>query len=336
MRLNLETKTKEQELIKAYLEENASEIISDKINNGTPFEKDGKTFINKKTLDGFMKYASDEARKLASKGANSACVEDKVVYGWAVHYFEEDSIEGTLFNADGTEYKPAPKSAPTKVKKVEPKKTEERQPTLFDFMEPEKSEPEANGDDEDEQPSQEEIDDILAEIAEEENKKATQKRPSPFYEKYLEIEHSYPDYVIAYRLGDFYEVFGEKAVQISEECNLTLTGRDVGLENRIPMVGFPYHAAELYFDKIQRNHRLVIVNSDGTLKELSKPQTAINLDTGEIYDEMTEEEMREFDGDIEEPQDIDDEPEDPFDTTAFDKTALCKLDAIFGDKLTLR
>ena len=336
MRLNLEAKTKEQELVKAYLEENASETIAEKINNGTPFEKDGKTFINKKTMDGFMKYASDEARKLASKGANSACVEDKVVYGWAVHYFEEDSIEGTLFNADGTEYKPAPKSAPTKVKKVEPKKTEERQPTLFDFMEPEKSEPEANGDDEDEQPSQEEIDDILAEIAEEENKKATQKRPSPFYEKYLEIEHSYPDYVIAYRLGDFYEVFGEKAVQISEECNLTLTGRDVGLENRIPMVGFPYHAAELYFDKIQRNHRLVIVNSDDTLKELSKPQTAINLDTGEIYDEMTEEEMREFDGDIEEPQDIDDEPEDPFDTTAFDKTALCKLDAIFGDKLTLR
>lgn len=339
MRLNLETKTKEQELIKAYLEENASEILSDKINNGTPFEKDGKTFINKKTLDGFMKYASDEARKLASKGANSACVEDKVVYGWAVHYFEEDSIEGTLLNDDGTEYKPAPKSTPAKVKKVEPKKPEQRQPTLFDFMEPKKSEPEVkdeNNDDEDKQPSQEEIDEILAEIAEEETKKATQKKLSPFYEKYLEIEHSYPDYVVAYRLGDFYEVFGEKAVQISEECNLTLTGRDVGLETRIPMVGFPYHAAELYFDKIQRNHRLVIINSDGTLKELSKPQTAINLDTGEIYDEMTEEEMREFDGDIEEPQDIDDEPKDLFDATAFDKTALCKLDAIFGDKLTLR
>ena len=335
MRLNLETKSKEQELVKAYLEENASETLAEKINNGMPFEKDGKTFINKKTLDGFMKYASDEARKLASKGANSACVEDKVVYGWAVHYFEEDSIECTLLNDDGTEYKPAPKSTPAKVKKVEPKKPEQRQPTLFDFMETEKSEPEAN-DDDDEQPSQEEIDEILAEIAEEENKKATQKKLSPFYEKYLEIEHSYPDYVVAYRLGDFYEVFGEKAVQISEECNLTLTGRDVGLETRIPMVGFPYHAAELYFDKIQRNHRLVVVNSDGTLKKLPKPQTAINLDTGEIYDEMTEEEMREFDGDIEEPQDIDDEPEDSFDTTAFDKTALCKLDEIFGDKLTLR
>ena len=118
MKLNLEAKTKEQELVKAYLEENASETLAEKINIGTPFEKDGKTFINKKTLDGFMKYASDEARKLASKGANSACVEDKVVYGWAVHYFEEDSIEGTLLNDDGTEYKPAPKSTTAKVKKV--------------------------------------------------------------------------------------------------------------------------------------------------------------------------------------------------------------------------
>ena len=52
MRLNLKTKSKEQELVKAYLEENASEILAEKINNGTPFEKDRKTFINKKTLDG--------------------------------------------------------------------------------------------------------------------------------------------------------------------------------------------------------------------------------------------------------------------------------------------
>lgn len=48
MRLNLETKSKEQELVKAYLEENASETLAEKINNGTPFEKDGKTFINKR------------------------------------------------------------------------------------------------------------------------------------------------------------------------------------------------------------------------------------------------------------------------------------------------
>lgn len=94
-KLNLEATSREQEIVKAYLEEDASETLAEKINNGTPIEKDGKQLINRKTLDGFMKYASCEARKLASKGANSACVEDKVVYGWAIHYFEEDSIEGT-------------------------------------------------------------------------------------------------------------------------------------------------------------------------------------------------------------------------------------------------
>lgn len=88
-------------------------------------------------------YCLKHIRKLAAKGANSACVEEKVVYGWAVHYFEEESIEGTLYNEDGTEYKPAPKPTPAKVKTVEPKKPEQRQPTLFDFMEPETPEPES-------------------------------------------------------------------------------------------------------------------------------------------------------------------------------------------------
>ena len=215
MRLNLETKNKEQEIVKAYLEEKASEILAEKINNGTPFEKDGKTFINKKTLDGFMKYASSEARKLASKGANSACVEDKVVYSWAVHYFEEESIEGTLFNEDGTEYKPAPKTMPAKVKTVEPKKPEQRQPTLFDFMEPEASEPEVkdeNGDDEDEQPSQEETDEILAEIAEEEKADTQPEKPvSPIWQKYQKLQKEHSDCILLYRLGDFYEVFGDNA-----------------------------------------------------------------------------------------------------------------------------
>ena len=65
--LNLTAKGTEQELIKKYLEENASETLADKINNGVRIEKDGKTLINKKSLDGFMKYATDEAKKLAEK-----------------------------------------------------------------------------------------------------------------------------------------------------------------------------------------------------------------------------------------------------------------------------
>lgn len=332
MRLNLETKSKEQELVKAYLEENASETLAEKINNGTPFEKDEKTLINKKTLDGFMKYALDEARKLASKGANSACVEDKVVYGWAIHYFEEDSIEGTLFNADGTEYKPAPKPTPAQVRKVEAKKPEQRQATLFDFMETEKSEPEVNdenGDDDDEQPSQEEIDEILAEIAEEEKSDAEpEKLVSPIWQKYQELQKEHSDRILLYRLGDFYEVFGDNAVTLSDELGLTLTGRDFGLTSRVPMIGFPYHAADNYLQKIIQKHQVAIAETPDDVKLLTEPE--------DDFDELTEEEMREFDGDIEEPQNLDDEPEDGFDASAFDKKAVVALVEIFGDKLSVR
>ena len=172
MKLDLEAKTKEQELVKTYLEENASEVLAEKINNGVCVEKDGKTLINKKTLDGFMKYASSEARKLASKGANSACVEDKVVYGWAVHYFEEDSIEGTLYNEDGSEYKPAPKVTDKPVVKPVQQKKNSAQISMFDFEEKEeqenKDEKEEDEETEDEPPTQEEINEMLAELAEDE------------------------------------------------------------------------------------------------------------------------------------------------------------------------
>ena len=137
MRLNLDAKTKAQQLVKEYLENNASSALAEKINNGTVIEKDGKTLKNKKTLDDFMKYASDKARKLAEKGANSACMEDEVVFGWAVHYFEEDSIEGTLFNEDGTEYKKQPSTtakAPT-VKYTPPKPQPKPQMSMFDMFE---------------------------------------------------------------------------------------------------------------------------------------------------------------------------------------------------------
>ncbi len=104
MKLNLDAKTNEERKVKAYLEANASEILAEKINNGVRIQKDGKTLLNRKTLAGFMKFACDEAKKQAEKGAHSACIDDAVVYGWAVHYFEEP-IEGTLYNEDGTEYK---------------------------------------------------------------------------------------------------------------------------------------------------------------------------------------------------------------------------------------
>ena len=331
MKLNLETKTKEQELVKAYLEENASETLAEKINNGVPFQKDGKTLINKKTLDDFFKYASDEARKLASKGANSACVEDNVVYGWAIHYFEEDSTEGTLYNEDGTEYKIQPKAtAKAPVAKTQPKQPPKPQMSIFDMMgddlegKPSEEKPDAE---EDDMPSDEEIQEIMAEIAEEE---ATQKPSvSPMYQKYLDVQSKYPQAIILMRLGDFYEVFGKNAEILADELPLTLMIRDVGLESRIPMVGFPYHASDMYLKKmLGKGHSVVLIETDGNIHSMPDEHD-VDLDTGEI---LSEEEMREFDGDIEEPKDLDDE----LDTSAFDKTALAILDGIFGNKITVR
>lgn len=135
MKLNLETKSKEQEVIKEYLENNVSEILANKINNGVEIKKEEKTLINKKDLDGFIKYATEEARKQAEKGATSACVRDEVVFGWAIHYFEEDSIEGKLYNPDGTEYKPVVKNTVQQTQvSIQPKIEKPKQPSLFDFL----------------------------------------------------------------------------------------------------------------------------------------------------------------------------------------------------------
>lgn len=328
MKLNLEAKTKEQELVKAYLEENASETLAEKINNGVRIEKDGKTLLNRKSLDGFFKYASDEARKLASKGANFACVEDTVVYGWAVHYFEEDSIEGTLFNEDGSEYKIQPKAtAKVPTVKTQLKPQPKPQMSMFDLMgEDLEGKPE---DDEDTMPSDEEIQEIMAEIAEEEKAKQQKPTTSPVYRKYLDVQDRYPHSVIIMRLGDFYEVFGKDAELLADELPLTLTGRDVGLESRIPMVGFPYHASDMYLKKILGyGHSVVLIETDGNIHSMSDEHD-MDLDTGEI---LSEEEMREFDGDIEEPKGLGDD----IDTSAFDKTALAILDGIFGNKITVR
>lgn len=112
--LNLTASNNAEERIKAYLEENASSELAEKINNGTPVEKDGKTLYNRKTLTGFIKYATAEARKVAEKGAQYACIADNMVFGWAIHYFEEESIIEKLYTASGEEYKTAPTAkAPT-------------------------------------------------------------------------------------------------------------------------------------------------------------------------------------------------------------------------------
>lgn len=91
-----------------------------------------------------------------------------------------------------------------------------------------------------------------------------------FFEKYQALQQQNPAYVIAYRLGDFYEILGDNAVAIAREIDLTLTSRDCGLEERVPMIGFPYHAAEIYFAKISKTHDLLVVDTDGSTRFISQ------------------------------------------------------------------
>ena len=133
--LNLTANGNAEQKIKDYLEQNVSETLADKINNGVQIQKDGLTLINKKDLAGFMRYANDEARKQAEKGTQCACIDDQTVYGWAIHYFEEESIEGKLYNQDGTEYKAVVKEKPkTPEPKKEEPKPQDRQESIFDIL----------------------------------------------------------------------------------------------------------------------------------------------------------------------------------------------------------
>lgn len=291
MELNLTAQNKQEELVLKYLRENASETLADKINNGTPFEKDGHSLTNKKTLAGFMKFACDEARKHAEKGANSACIDDATVYGWAIHYFEEESIEGTLYTIDGTEYKPTVKRVETNAVKAkpEPKKQENVQFSFFDNL----TEQEVKYNKTDNSSVDTDENEVIEQNGNDEQTPVASNTPNgTFFEKYQALQQQNLAYVIAYRLGDFYEILGDKAVAIAREIDLTLTSRDCGLQERVPMIGFPYHASENYFSKISKTHDLLVVDTDGNTRFMSqkgcKKTTQIDYETGEILNEDLE------------------------------------------------
>ena len=78
-------------------------------------------------------------------------------------------------------------------------------------------------------------------------------------QQYLAVKEQYPDAILMYRLGDFYEMFFEDAQTASRELELTLTGRDCGEEERAPMCGVPYHAAETYIGRLVNKGYKVVV-----------------------------------------------------------------------------
>ena len=82
---------------------------------------------------------------------------------------------------------------------------------------------------------------------------------SPMMQKYLETKEQYKDCILFYRLGDFYEMFFDDAILVSRELEITLTGKDCGQEERAPMAGIPYHAAESYVARlISKGYKVAI------------------------------------------------------------------------------
>ena len=99
---------------------------------------------------------------------------------------------------------------------------------------------------------------------------------------YLETKKQYPDCILFYRLGDFYEMFFEDAKTVSRELELTLTGKDCGLEERAPMCGVPFHAVEGYLTRlVQKGYKVAIA------EQMEDPKLAKGLVKREVIRVVT-------------------------------------------------
>jgi len=99
---------------------------------------------------------------------------------------------------------------------------------------------------------------------------------------YLETKKQYPDCILFYRLGDFYEMFFEDALTVSKELEITLTGKECGLEERAPMCGIPYHALENYLYRlVQKGYKVAIA------EQMEDPKLAKGLVKREVIRVVT-------------------------------------------------
>ena len=82
---------------------------------------------------------------------------------------------------------------------------------------------------------------------------------APMMKHYVELKEKYQDILLFYRLGDFYEMFFEDAELIAHELELTLTGRNAGLDEKVPMCGVPHHAVDVYIDRlVKKGYKVAI------------------------------------------------------------------------------
>ena len=99
-----------------------------------------------------------------------------------------------------------------------------------------------------------------------------EKKYTPMMQHYLQMKEENPDAILFYRLGDFYEMFFEDAKLVSQELDLVLTGRSAGVEEKVPMCGVPFHAANSYIQRlVKKGYKVAIC------EQLEDPSTAKGL-----------------------------------------------------------
>jgi len=105
---------------------------------------------------------------------------------------------------------------------------------------------------------------------------------SPMMEQYFEIKNNYPDYILLYRVGDFYEMFFDDAITVSKELDMTLTGKDYGQAERAPMCGMPHHACDSYISRLVSNGHKVCI-----CEQVEDPKSAKGIVKREVVKVIT-------------------------------------------------
>ncbi len=373
-----DTESYEEHIIAIHLKELISDSTAKKIINGVPVQKDGKTLINKKSIKTFLSYLADEMYKIASEQRNkqpkngkknwTALAKDgNFIIERALAYFDDDTIHGELYDENGKLYKAAPTETPKNVVRTVQATTVTRKPeppkpqqfTLFSFLEETKKDDkpiEDNADKENDVDDTDECDEVITEEDPSEEyeinretgeilgkKVKTEPELPSSFSTFLQFKNQYPNHVILSRLGDFYETYNDDAKTLSRDFELVLTGRSIGKE-RVPMIGIPFHAIEPHIFKISAKYPLVIIDGD---KIEIIPITPTEQDEDIDDDELSEEEMQEFDGYMGEPipaktpnKEETDEEDDVEDLLAYkkfiDSDALAVFIELFDGELDIQ
>ena len=116
---------------------------------------------------------------------------------------------------------------------------------------------------------------------------------TPMMKQYFQIKEQYPDTILMFRLGDFYEMFFDDAKLASNELELVLTGRDCGQEERAPMCGVPFHSVDSYIARlVAKGYKIVtlsdLVKTDTSLSKKLTSLTKTSMPKNAVFPQLAE------------------------------------------------